>query len=296
MFFGGLLNSSSKFTKYITSYEFLAWLIGKLALLLTAYLAANTFELFSKNQEFLTQGDIPNIPQEEEQNTKGKSFDAYAVIMSRNIFGFTEAPTEEKPTTQVKKSDLNLRLVGTNLTKGQSPFAIIENKSKSEQDVFGNDEMVFGSAKLLEIQQEFVKIEVDGEIQKLEIEEGNSSPSLSNDSGVETLNEEGTKFVVSETELNKQLENLPKLLSQARAVPYFRNGKSIGMRLFALQRDSMYAKLGLKNGDILTGINDHSLDNPADALKLFEQLRNERSIQVAVERAGTDLTLDYSIE
>ena len=68
------------------------------------------------------------------------------------------------------------------------------------------------------------------------------------------------------------------------------------MRLFAIRKDSLYEKLGLKNGDIITSVNDSSLSNPAEALKLFEKLKSEREISVKLERNGEKKSLEYSID
>ena len=67
------------------------------------------------------------------------------------------------------------------------------------------------------------------------------------------------------------------------------------MRLFAIRRDSLYEKLGLKNGDILTAVNENNLSDPSQALKIFEQLKNERSINVKLERNGENKDLHYAI-
>ena len=53
--------------------------------------------------------------------------------------------------------------------------------------------------------------------------------------------------------------------------------------------------LGLKNGDIIKFVNNNPMTDPAQALKLFEQLKSERSIGVKVERIGQDVDLSYSI-
>ena len=57
----------------------------------------------------------------------------------------------------------------------------------------------------------------------------------------------------------------------------------------------MYEKLGLKNGDIVKSINENNLSDPSQALKLFEQLKSERSIGVKLERDGAPRELKYSI-
>jgi general secretion pathway protein C len=104
-----------------------------------------------------------------------------------------------------------------------------------------------------------------------------------------------TDYTVAEAELSDALANLPLLLSQARAVPYFRNGQSIGMRLFAIRSGSLYEKLGMKNGDIITAVNENSLSDPTQALRLFEQLKNERSIKVKMERNNVSREVNYTI-
>ena len=112
---------------------------------------------------------------------------------------------------------------------------------------------------------------------------------------MESASDDQTEFSVAEDELSAALANLPQLLSQARAVPYFRNGQSIGMRLFAIRSGSMYEKLGLKNGDIVLSVNENSLSDPAQALKLFEQLKSERSINVKLERNSQNMDMRYAI-
>jgi len=68
------------------------------------------------------------------------------------------------------------------------------------------------------------------------------------------------------------------------------------MRLFAIRRDSLYEKLGLKNGDILLSVNDTSLADPTEALRIFDKLKEEKSIKVDVERNGASKALNYEIE
>ena len=101
--------------------------------------------------------------------------------------------------------------------------------------------------------------------------------------------------MVGEQELNKALENLPLLLTQARAVPYFKDGRPIGVRLYAIKPDSIFSKLGLQNGDILKSINGNNLDDFNQAVKLFEKLRDEKSIAVTLERNGTTREFKYQV-
>ncbi len=244
----------------------------------------------------------PNVSQVQDigiNSSGGKTpLGSFAVINRRNIFGKAPAPAPEKAPEPVKKSDLKLRLVGTNTAVKERMFAIIEDIKKKEQDIFKIGEEIFNTgAKVEEVLAETVKVRRGAELITLQLGKGSSSGSDSGGSESSiSSNSDNTEFTVAEDELNQALANLPRLLSQARAVPFFRNGKSIGMRLFAIRRGSLYEKLGLKNGDIVLSVNENSLSDPSQALKLFEELKSERSIGVVVERNGGEQELSYSIE
>lgn len=242
-----------------------------------------------------TSVEIPEIaaadPNAIGEDAGTQTRESFAIITSRNIFG--AKPQAATPVAEAPKpvTPLKLRLVGTQVPSQGRPFAIIEDSAKKAQDVFELDEMIFDQAKLVEIKEDRVQIDRAGKLEMLLMEDG---PTTAPAEGISS-NSDQTEFTVAEAELTDALSNLPRLLSQARAVPYFRDGKSIGMRLFAIRRGSLYEKLGLKNGDIVLAVNDNSLNDPTQALKLFEQLKTERSIAVQVERSGEAANLRYSI-
>lgn len=210
------------------------------------------------------------------------------IISSRNIFGpLTVIERREAP--KVAKQPLSLALIGTFLSDG-GMYAIIEDTKKTEQDVFSQGDNVFGDASVVEVLSEKVTLKrQDGEIITLILDDSASSSSGGSSSApVESM-------VVNKAELDDALSNLPLLLTQARAVPYFKDGKSVGLRLFAIKSGSMFEKIGLKNGDILKSINGNSLADITQAVKLFEELRDERSISVQVERNREDKEFQYQI-
>lgn len=201
--------------------------------------------------------------------------------------GITAAPPPTPP--PAPKKPLTLGLIGTFLSVGQEPYAIIEDKKKQTQDVFLLEQGVFDQGRLVTIYSDRVEIERDGSLEVLRLDE------LGGGDGAAAASPTGDEIVVDEAELNQGLENLPLLLTQARAVPYFKEGRSIGLRLFAIKTGSLYEKIGLKNGDILKSINGNSLGDISQALKLFEQLKQERSIALVLERDKQDREFKYSI-
>jgi general secretion pathway protein C len=192
-----------------------------------------------------------------------------------------------------KASTVALTLIGVYVSDDPTDsYAIIENNKDKEQEVFERGQSIFEAAKLLKIFTDRVEIDRAGTIEVLALEEGaTGGVSSSSDSSGES--EELIK--VDETELTEQLENLPLLLTQARAVPYFKDGKAVGLRLFAIKRDSLYEKVGLKNGDILVDINGESLADITQAAKIFEKLKTDRELSLKLERSRQNKVLKYEI-
>jgi len=213
------------------------------------------------------------------------------IIADTKVFGTLGGPAAPAAPAAPPPSPLSLTLIGTFVTEGQEPYAIIEDKKKQTQDMFLLEDSIFEQATLKKIYEDRVEIERLGKLEVLRLDEfgGTDAPSAGG------ISSNGDDFVVDEAELDKGLENLPLLLTQARAVPYFKDGRSIGLRLFAIKSGSLYEKIGLKNGDILKSINGNSLADITQALKLFEQLKQERSINLVLEREKQDREFKYTI-
>ena len=270
-----------------------AYWIGQVCLFVAVALAYKTGEMFRNSPEStLPQLELPSLSDEGGKRVK-TPIEAFGIIATSSLFAKpkpVESAAPPAPTANTSK----LKLIAVNESSSGMKMAIIEDGAKQAQDVFEVNEQVFNQARLTEIKTDRVLIDRAGKVETLLLSEKEPSVVAAKD-GEEAPAADQTDFTVPEEELSAALANLPQLLSQARAVPYFRNGQSIGMRLFAIRAGSLYEKLGLKNGDIILSVNDNSLSDPAQALKLFEQLKTERSIGVKVERNSQLSDLHYSI-
>jgi len=84
--------------------------------------------------------------------------------------------------------------------------------------------------------------------------------------------------------------------SQARIVPYMQDGVVTGFKLFAIRPNTLYSRLGFKNGDVILEINGVKMTNPKDALKVYQEVKDAKTVSVEILRRGKSKALEYMIE
>jgi general secretion pathway protein C len=101
-------------------------------------------------------------------------------------------------------------------------------------------------------------------------------------------------YVVPSSEIDRTLADLNDLAAQARIAPAVRGGRT-GFRLFSIRPDSIYAKVGLQDGDFIKRINGSDLTSPERALELYVKLREASRIEIELERNGSSVVQTYTI-
>jgi len=218
----------------------------------------------------------------------------YKEIADRNIFNVVKPSVQPVATPAPVRAETRtpLELIGTFVSSADSSYAIIENKQQRIQEVFDIKDDIFGEGTVHDIFADRVEIMRNGEIEILSFDD---TARASQGPSAAAAGPADEQFVVDEAELNEALDNLPMLLTQARAVPFFQDGQAVGLRLFAIRSGSLYEKIGLRNGDILKSINGNSMADLSQAMRLFEELKQQRSISLTLERNRQERQFRYEI-
>jgi type II secretory pathway component PulC len=114
------------------------------------------------------------------------------------------------------------------------------------------------------------------------------------DSGVKAV--DATHYELSRSLVDGVLANPMAVAKGARIVPALANGKPDGFKLYAIRPSSLYAKLGLQNGDTLRKINGDSLESADKALEVYVKLRDAKKLDVELVRRGKPIVLTYTIK
>ena len=86
------------------------------------------------------------------------------------------------------------------------------------------------------------------------------------------------------------------MMRQARIVPYMQDGKVTGFKLFAIRPNTLYSKLGLKNGDVILKVNGVAMTSPESALQVYQGVKDAKTVSMDIVRRGKPKTLKFEIE
>jgi general secretion pathway protein C len=232
---------------------------------------------------------------------------AYAVIAQRDVFNAVKHQGAEPGSEPVsyKRSDLNVKLWGTALAHDPAQsFAIIEDQAARRQNLYRVGDSVLEIATLTRVEWDRVVLSRDGNEEVLELSSarasggkdaapvGGAAPA----SGGERIRKTAdNKFLIDRRELEQTVANINEVFTQARAVPFFQDGKTVGFRVFAIKPGSVFEKIGLQNGDVIQRVNGVELTDPTKAISLFTELQNEGHIAVDLQRNKQAKNFSYEI-
>lgn len=103
------------------------------------------------------------------------------------------------------------------------------------------------------------------------------------------------RYEIDPTLVNRFIANAAEAGRGARIFPHVRNGKTVGFRLEAIRKDSVYFKLGLRNGDVIKSINKVDISSPDKALDLFMKLKGVKKFTIEILRRGKPVQLTLRI-
>jgi len=103
-------------------------------------------------------------------------------------------------------------------------------------------------------------------------------------------------YEIERPELNKYIDNLGGLGSQARVIPNHVGGRTHGYKLVGVRPNSLFRTIGIRSGDVIMSVNGQKIDSAAKALGLFDKLKTEPQVGVKIERRGQEKELSYSIQ
>jgi len=241
-----------------------------------------------KSQGIIVQ-HLPDV-----ERHRRPTFDYYKPILKRNIFGSGEDVSKEIRTEEIENlqpTTLKLALLGTVSGNQQNTFAVIEEINKKKQALYRVGDSVQG-AIVKKILRGKVILRVEGRDEILTIEEA-AALRAGKEYLVSKPIGKGTTIIVGRSAVQESMRNIHNLLSQVRIRPYFRDGKADGLSVTNIKAGSFFAKLGLKNGDIVQGIDGKIIKSPEDVLEMYKKFRLGSQVALQIMRNNEQKIINY---
>ncbi|WP_434382629.1 type II secretion system protein GspC [Melittangium boletus] len=222
-----------------------------------------------------------------------------ALVPLRRYLGLPEKLRQEVIPAPEASADIptrtDLRLLGT--LRGSVSFAsVLESASQRTRSVWLGEE--FDGARVTAIERTRVLLSRDGRLEAIAVPPASAPPPPpSRPRGTESsLRQVGPgAYELSRQEVTHSLANLSEVAMHVRVVPSFREGVAQGFKLFSIRPDSLFTRMGLRNGDIVRRINGMDLSSVEHAIELFPRLREASRFELEVERDGQVMRSTYTV-
>lgn len=211
-----------------------------------------------------------------------------AAISNAHIFGIADPDAEAEVVPQIvdpeQDTRLNLELRGTIAsTPKELAVAIISDGGRNEK-VYTIGDAVTPGAKLHAVYADRVVLNENGLLTNLKLPKDFPEGTTV----VRQRNTTTTSRPVSETQSIQSVvaQNVSSLANVIRPTPYFVDGQQQGYRVYPGRDRQLFASLGLRPGDLIKDIDGQALNDPTQAMKIFQSLGNADQVSVTVERNG----------
>jgi type II secretory pathway component PulC len=104
------------------------------------------------------------------------------------------------------------------------------------------------------------------------------------------------KYEIDRSLVQQFISNTAMAGRDAAIYPHTKNGKPDGFRLGRVRPGGIFAKLGMRSGDVLNSVNNMSITTLDKALEMFTKLQGANHMTIGLTRYGRPQSLDYTIK
>ncbi|MDY6822568.1 MAG: type II secretion system protein GspC [Thermodesulfobacteriota bacterium] len=243
------------------------------------------------------------------KTSRAKSLSDYLAIASRNIF--QAAATEQKAPMQIdvenlKKTDLDLKLLGTIAGMKEDSYAVIEHTRKRKQNLYKVGDTIDNATVKLILRKKVV-LTINGTDEVLEMEEslagleGNNAFGRGLDSGRQERSAAADRagrvrnVTLNRSEVETAFNNVNELMRKVRIRPHFSNGRPDGLSLDSVSSGSIFSDMGLQSKDVIVGLNGKQINTVDDCMAVYRSLSSAAEVMLEVKRGGQKEFIKYNI-
>lgn len=230
----------------------------------------------------------------------------YAIISERSIFGGSSQGSMAAPPEQNALDDMpvavksnGLKLVGTVVvSQREESSAIIEDLGTRKQDVYREGDRVKETTiKRILRHNVIINTGRGDEVLTMEPEEDSSKGSApERQARVRPAPTSSRSIRLNRDDLEAQMADLNDLMQQVRIRPFMEGRQPAGFLVSNIKPGSLFSRMGLRNGDVIKGVNGATITTPDQAIELYESLMEGGEIALEIKRGRREQNLRYEIQ
>ena len=248
-----------------------------------------------------TQRDVYRIG---DTDKTSRPLSTYQAVLERNLFN-TRSTSEPQPETvdveSLEETKLNLKLWGTVSGSDDGDYAVIEDVKAREQNLYRTGDAI-QTATVKDIHREKVVLTVNGKDEVLQMQELESGKAAFRPGGVPVRagapasgSVRAQRISLRRSYIEQSMTDVASLMTQVQIQPHMENGVPAGLALSSIKPNSIFRRMGLRNGDIIAGVDGNEISSVDDALKLVDSLKSASTLSVQLKRRGQEKNIEYSI-
>ena len=230
---------------------------------------------------------------------------AYKKAVERDLFDTradAAAPAARKvDTSTLEETKLNLKLWGTVTGSEEGDYAVIEDIKAREQNLYRVGDAV-QTATVKGIFREKVVLSVNGQDEILQMEDFESGKRAFRPGGLpargpvaRTGAQRAQRISLRRSYIEQSMQDMATLMTQVKIQPHMEDGVPAGLSLSSIKPNSIFRRMGLRNGDVIVGVDGSEISTVDDALRMVDSLKSSSNLSLQLKRRGREKNIEYRI-
>ena len=186
----------------------------------------------------------------------------------------------------INAQDLGLKLVGTAVSDDpRLSYAVIETQSNSQQKPYREGDQV-GEILIKKILLGKVVIQTP---------KGEALLSMRGSESTASVSQPRPAARIDRKEVDTTLPDYKHLMEQISVRPQFEAGRANGFVIYSLEPGSIFARMGLRDGDVIQGINGRTFTTTQPVLDFYDALKEGGTVSLEIQRDESKQKLLFEI-
>jgi general secretion pathway protein C len=204
---------------------------------------------------------------------------------------------EDFDTEGIPETKLNLKLWGTVIGGVEKPYAVIEETQLKKQNLYREGDTI-QEALVKRILREKVILHINGrdEVLSMQVSSGAGGESSP------TREVQEPVFLGDTADVTIQRSNIDaaiegrRFLRYAKIQPHFEDARVVGLKVTDIKPNSIFKKLGLKDGDIVTSLDGKKFRRTDEVIDYYRSLPPSAGMMLDIIREGEEKRIHYNFD